>query len=70
MLCLCKLKPGLAKSTRDILRDYVPSAGSSFRNREVSIEFLLTVKAATLKFISGRGSAISLARQEKAGSYY
>ena len=34
----------------------------------VLIEFLLTVKAATLIFISGRGSAISSAKQWKSGS--
>ena len=34
----------------------------------VLIDFSLTVKAATLIFISGRGSAISSAKQEKSGS--
>ena len=36
----------------------------------VLIDFLLTVKAATLIFISGRGSAISSAKQGKSGSIY
>ena len=39
-------------------------------NIEVLIDFSLTVKAATLIFISGRGSAISSAKQGKAGSSY
>ena len=33
----------------------------------VLIDFLLTVKAATLIFISGRGSAISSAKERKSG---
>ena len=33
-------------------------------------DFLLTVNAATLIFISGRGSAISSAKQRKSGSNY
>ena len=36
----------------------------------VLIDFSLTVKAATLIFISGRGSAISSAKQGKSGSFY
>ena len=36
----------------------------------VLIDILLTVKAATLIFISGRGSAISSAKQGKSGSIY
>ena len=36
----------------------------------VLIDFLLTVKAATLIFISGRGSAISSAKEGKSGSIY
>ena len=36
----------------------------------VLIDFLLTVKAATLILISGRSSAISSAKQEKSGSIY
>ena len=38
--------------------------------RLVLIDFSLTVKAATLIFISGRGSAISSAKQGKSGSIY
>ena len=34
------------------------------------VDFSLTVKAATLIFISGRGSAISSAKQTKSGSIY
>ena len=40
------------------------------RNYTVLIDFLLTVKAATLIFIFGRGSAISSAKQGKSGSIY
>ena len=36
----------------------------------VLIDFSLTVKAATLIFISGRGSAISSARKGKSGFIY
>ena len=36
----------------------------------ILIDFSLTVKAATLIFISGRGSAISSAKQGKSGSVY
>ena len=36
----------------------------------VLIDFSLTVKAATLIFISGRGSAISSAKEGKSGSIY
>ena len=36
----------------------------------VLIDFSLTVKAATLIFISGRGSAISSANKGKSGSIY
>ena len=34
----------------------------------ILIDFSLTVKAVTLTFISGRGSAISSAKQGKSGS--
>ena len=37
---------------------------------QLLIDFSLTVKAATLIFISGRGSAISSAKQGKSGSIY
>ena len=36
----------------------------------ILIDFSLTVKTATLIFISGRGSAISTAKQGKSGSIY
>ena len=36
----------------------------------VLIDFFLTVKAATLIFISGRGSAIPSAKEEKSGFIY
>ena len=36
----------------------------------VLIDFSLTVKAATLIFISGRGSNISSAKKRKSGSIY
>ena len=36
----------------------------------ILIDFLLSVKAATLINISGRGSAISSAKQENSGSIY
>ena len=38
--------------------------------KHVLIDFSLTVKATTLIFISGRGSAISSAKQGKSGSIY
>ena len=41
-----------------------------FYSFTVLIDFSLTVKAATLIFISGRCSAISSAKQGKSGSIY
>ena len=38
--------------------------------RELLLDFSLTVKAATLIFISGRGSAISSAEEGKSGFIY
>ena len=38
--------------------------------KEILIDFSLTVKAATVIFISGRGSAISSAKKEKSGYIY
>ena len=38
--------------------------------QHVLIDFSLTVKAATLIFISGRGLAISSAKEGKSGSIY
>ena len=40
------------------------------KNFIISIDFSLTVKAATLIFISGRGSAISSAKEGKSGFIY
>ena len=40
------------------------------KNSTVLIDFSLTVKAATLIFISGRGSAISSAKEGKSGFIY
>ena len=34
------------------------------------LDFLPTVKAATLIFISGRGSAVSIAKEGKSGTIY
>ena len=42
----------------------------SYISLSVLIDFSLTVKAATLIFISGRGSAISSANQGESGSIY
>ena len=42
----------------------------TLRPNMVLLDFPLTVKAATSIFISGRGSAISPAKQEKSGSIY
>ena len=41
-----------------------------FESYRIFIDFLLSVKAATLIFISGHGSAISTAKQGKSGSIY
>ena len=41
-----------------------------YRSCLVLIDFTLTVKAAILIFISGRGSAISSAKEGKSGSIY
>ena len=41
-----------------------------FNQYVVLIDFFLTVKAATLIFISGRGSAIAFAKEGKSGSIY
>ena len=40
------------------------------RQPRVLLDFSLTVKAATLIFISGRGSAISSAKEGKSGFIY
>ena len=41
-----------------------------FLIKHVLLDFLLTVKAATLIFISGRGSAILSAKEGKSGLIY
>ena len=46
------------------------SFGSSLFSFAILIDFSLTVKAATLIFVSGCGSAISSAKQGKSGSIY
>ena len=43
---------------------------SQIRGHLILLDFSLTVKAATLIFISGRGSTISSAKQGKSGSFY
>ena len=51
----------------------VKRAGDDFSVKliaQILIDFSLTVKAATLIFISGRGSAISSAKQGKSGLIY
>ena len=50
--------------------EYVAFHLSLYCLPKVLINFSLTVKAATLIFISGRGSAISSAKQGKSGSIY
>ena len=47
-----------------------PSSGLLRGFCRVLIDFLLTVKAAALMFISGRGLAISSAKEEKSGFIY
>ena len=43
---------------------------SAPKELNILVDFLLTVKAATLIFISGRGSAISSAKEGKSGFTY
>ena len=43
---------------------------SSCHKSQILIDFSLTVKAVTLIFISGRGSAISSAKEGKSGYTY
>ena len=47
-----------------------PPQRDECRARKVLIDFPLTVKAATLIFISGRGSAIPSAKEGKSGFMY
>ena len=44
--------------------------GIIIRKQFILLDFSLTVKAATLIFISGRGSAISSAEEGKSGFIY
>ena len=46
------------------------SVASTMLSGKILIDFSLTVKAATLIFISGRGSAISSAKEGKSGFIY
>ena len=46
------------------------TSGVNFLFCSVLLDFSLTVKAATLIFISGRGSAISSAKEGKSGFIY
>ena len=43
---------------------------TDIRSRYILLDFSLTVKATTLKFISGCGSAISSAKEGKSGFIY
>ena len=43
---------------------------SQMKGRQILLDFSLTVKAATLIFISGRGSTISSAKEGKSGFIY
>ena len=52
-----------------------PSSANTMNTKNMSgdsciMEFLVSVKAVTLIFISGRGSAISSAQKGKSGSIY
>ena len=49
---------------------FAKSCAQQVRLSLILIAFSLTVKAATVIFISGRGSAISSAKQGKSGSVY
>ena len=55
----------LCKATYVI--DHIPYA---YFTKLILLDFSLTVKAATLIFISGRGSAISSAKEGKSGFIY
>ena len=52
------------------VEDHIIKHHSNFIYFVVLMDFSLTVKAATLIFISGRGSAISSTKQGKSGSIY
>ena len=49
---------------------YFVAKKNALKSKIVLIDFSLTVKAATLIFISGRGSAISSAKEGKSGFIY
>ena len=51
-------------------RLYVHTIFSLVCVHDVLLDFSLTVKAATFIFISGCGSAISIAKEEKSGFIY
>ena len=51
-------------------RDKKLHRGSALNNTQILTDFSLTVKAVTLKFIAGRDSAISSAKQGKSGYIY
>ena len=65
ILTMMKTDPGAIQQTLSSPGNIV-----EFQNVKVLIDFSLTVKAATLIFIYGRGSAISSAKQGKSGSIY
>ena len=48
----------------------MPHSSACSSESQVLIDFSLTVKAATLLFISGRGSAISYAKEGISGFIY
>ena len=52
------------------MRDKYPKSHELAHLFSILIDFSLTVKAATLIFISGRGSAILSAKQGESGSIY
>ena len=60
-------KTGKTQNSFGLLLSHQQSVGTS---HTILIDFSLTVKAATLIFISGRGSAISSAKQGISGSIY
>ena len=65
------LQLNISQITLKLFRcSYCHDDSSSSMLPTVSIDFSLTVKAATFIFISGRGSAISSAIQGKSGSIY
>ena len=59
-------------SMKKVLQSWAQTGQSLcwFPMYKILMEFSLTVKAATLIFISGRGSAISSAKEGKSGFIY